>query len=228
MYTNIFLLLKICNIITKHLCISLPMPLHTALGGNKAAFWFIMDKQNWECVKVCWSSAITILIVLFWKIWDLTVHSLMQPQEWSSVGVQYWMIHSHACMPKHTKTDTQTETDKHTPTDVRGERKTTVYPKKMDFLHYSSYNPSTPRHSLPYSQLLRVRRICIADNELEKHATTLCDRFASKGYDKNLLDKCVCKVRNVTRDSLLTPKPALSNDQATVFFFYVFPSLSGC
>lgn len=62
-----------------------------------------------------------------------------------------------------------------------------------------------------------VRSICDTDNEFEKQATTLCDQFASKGYDEKVLYNCVSKVCNVTRECLLTSTPVPPNDQPTVF-----------
>lgn len=65
--------------------------------------------------------------------------------------------------------------------------------------------------------LIAYRRICNIEDTFEKQATTLCDHFVSKGYDKKLLDYSVFRVCNVIQDPLLSPKPAAPNDQRTVF-----------
>lgn len=84
---------------------------------------------------------------------------------------------------------------------------TEIYRKDTDrntFLHYQSYHPPSLKRSLPYSQLLRVRRICNNEAVFEQQAGELCERFRDRGYAGHLLDNCLERVRNIQRSDLLT------------------------
>ena len=86
---------------------------------------------------------------------------------------------------------------------------TSVYKKKTDrnnYLHFSSYHPPGLKKGLPYSQLLRVKRICSTETAFEKQAKDLNQCFNAKGYNNKVLNECLHKVRNVDRTSLLTSK----------------------
>ena len=87
---------------------------------------------------------------------------------------------------------------------------TTVYRKPTDrnnFLHSTSYHPASLKKGLPYSQMLRLKRICSTESELNKHARDLCDRFRAKGYSEKILTDSLSRAEGVSRASLLTPKP---------------------
>ena len=48
------------------------------------------------------------------------------------------------------------------------------------------YNPTTQRHSkksIPYSQILPVKRICSANSEFERNCKVLQEQFTKRGYD---------------------------------------------
>lgn len=68
---------------------------------------------------------------------------------------------------------------------------TSVFRKKTDtnsFLDYTSFHPPALKRGLPYSQFLRVRRICSTDAAFEGQAEELYNRFLAKGYDKKTLN----------------------------------------
>ena len=47
---------------------------------------------------------------------------------------------------------------------------TTLYTKPTDahmYLHYNSFHPSHQKKSIPYSQAVRIRRICSTDEQFE-------------------------------------------------------------
>ena len=91
-----------------------------------------------------------------------------------------------------------------------GKLSTSVYRKPTDrnnFLHFSSYHPPGLKRSLPYSQLLRTKRICSSEVTYERQANDLCDRFKTKGYTSKLLHMNREKAQSRERSGLLTPKP---------------------
>ena len=86
---------------------------------------------------------------------------------------------------------------------------TTVYRKKTDrnnYLHFSSYHPSSLKKGLPYSQLLRLKRICNTESEYEGQSAEMCDRFRARGYNEHILSISKSKVKPLERTSLLAPK----------------------
>lgn len=86
---------------------------------------------------------------------------------------------------------------------------TEIYRKETDrnsFLHYQSFHPPSLKRSLPYSQLLRVRRICSNDEDFERQAGELCQRFIDRGYTHNLVRDCVERARSVQRTDLMTKR----------------------
>ena len=86
---------------------------------------------------------------------------------------------------------------------------TKVYRKKTDrnsFLDFSSYHPPGLKKSLPYSQLVRVKRICSTDNVFEEQAAELCSRFTTKGFNDTILNEALYRARELDRQTLLTPK----------------------
>lgn len=86
---------------------------------------------------------------------------------------------------------------------------TEVYQKETDrntFLQFSSYHSPALKRSLPYSQLLRIKRICNSEDSFESQVNDLCDSFKARGYGDALLDKHLNKVRQVQRSDLLKPR----------------------
>ena len=86
---------------------------------------------------------------------------------------------------------------------------TSVYRKKTDrnnYLHFSSYHSSNLKKGLPYSQMLRLKRICSTETDFESHASEMSARFRERGYDEVTLNKCMSKVKQLDRTGLLTPK----------------------
>ena len=81
-----------------------------------------------------------------------------------------------------------------------------VYSKPTDtqsYLRYNSCHPSHIRDSLPYSQLLRLRRICTDHKDYVKNSLKMIRAFHDRGYPlSNLLDKFY-QVLELDRNSLL-------------------------
>ncbi|KAL7372179.1 hypothetical protein ABVT39_011623 [Epinephelus coioides] len=66
-----------------------------------------------------------------------------------------------------------------------GRLETKVHRKKTDtnsFLDFSSYHPPGLKKGLPFSQLLRVRRICSTESAFEEQAVDLYARFSAKEH----------------------------------------------
>jgi hypothetical protein len=83
---------------------------------------------------------------------------------------------------------------------------TDLFCKPTDSHNYLRYDSAHPRHcktSLPYSQLLRVRRICTRITDFDRNALMLCQHFHRRGYPLHLIEEAVIKVRRLNREDLL-------------------------
>lgn len=85
---------------------------------------------------------------------------------------------------------------------------TSLYVKPTDknsILHASSFHPSSLKQGLPYSQFLRVRRICSDDNDFQTESEKMYTQFLDRGYGRKTLDQALTKV-NQTHMGTLTSK----------------------
>lgn len=84
----------------------------------------------------------------------------------------------------------------------------TLFRKPTDghqFVHYGSDHPEHIKRSLPYSQLLRLKRNNTTQTDYERDAATLIDRFRQRGYPRNLLLEALRKAERHPRTDLLHP-----------------------
>lgn len=82
---------------------------------------------------------------------------------------------------------------------------TTVYRKPTDkntILSADSHHPLPLKKSLPVSQLHRLRRICDSEDEFDKQADSLLQRFQTRGYPVNWLSEAYQKVKRLDRKQL--------------------------
>lgn len=79
---------------------------------------------------------------------------------------------------------------------------TSVYYKETDthsYLHYQSSHPRHTKNSLPYSQLLRLRRLCSDDHEFSTKAQEMVGFFQERGYPSDPLREDLRKINNINR-----------------------------
>ena len=63
---------------------------------------------------------------------------------------------------------------------------TKIFRKKTDgqtFLNINSEHPKSLKNSIPYSQALRVKRICSTKKDFDHHSRELKERFLKQGCD---------------------------------------------
>ena len=87
---------------------------------------------------------------------------------------------------------------------------TDLYRKPTDvnnYLEYTSAHPINTKRSLPYSQLLRLLRICQDPEDLKKHSRNKMKEFEDKGYPRKILEEALAKVLEQNREDTLKPKP---------------------
>ena len=83
---------------------------------------------------------------------------------------------------------------------------TDVYSKPTDahaYLHYSSCHPIHCKNNIPYSQMLRLRRICSKNEDFRSRCGQLSKYFLARGYKKSTIDKAIEKSSSKPRSETL-------------------------
>ena len=91
---------------------------------------------------------------------------------------------------------------------------TEVYSKPTDahqYLNFKSCHPPHVKRAIPYSQGLRLRRICNSDNVFEEKLGELKGFLVKRGYCSDYVDNQFERVRGVNRNSLLRRKEGIEN-----------------
>jgi hypothetical protein len=86
---------------------------------------------------------------------------------------------------------------------------TNLYCKPTDshnYLLYSSSHPKACKNSIPFSQFIRIRRICSNISDFDKHAITFGNHFNKRGYSDELIESAIIKARRLNRSDLIKPK----------------------
>ena len=87
--------------------------------------------------------------------------------------------------------------------------KTDVHQKPTDchpYLDYTSAHPSHFKSSIPYSQALRLRRICKDNNVLKERIKQYTNYFVACGYKTSFVKKEMERVLEVRRKDTLVKK----------------------
>ena len=91
----------------------------------------------------------------------------------------------------------------------QGKLHTTLYTKPTDahlYLHYNSCHPKHQKESIPFSQALRIRRICTEINDFEFHTNLMKEHFLTRGYPRQVVESAISKAKSLNRNDLLKPK----------------------
>ena len=102
---------------------------------------------------------------------------------------------------------------------------TDLFCKPTDSHNYLLYNSAHPRKckdSIPYSQFLRIRRICTNTSDYDRHIITLSQHFLRQGYPLDLLEIAAIKARRLDRNMLLSPKHDSAIDAEQVVLVTTF------
>ena len=82
-----------------------------------------------------------------------------------------------------------------------------------NYLHHTSLHPDHCKKAIPYSQFLRLRRICSDNDDFVARTSEMKTYFLARGYPETSLDNDLRRVSTVPRDDALTP-PSHQNDNA--------------
>ena len=83
---------------------------------------------------------------------------------------------------------------------------TSVFYKPTDshsYLNYTSCHPPSTKSSIPYSQFLRLRRLCSSDEDFENKSQQMASFFISQGYEEQCVSKGLCRAQRKGRAASL-------------------------
>ena len=116
-----------------------------------------------------------------------------------------------------------------TVTRVDDRLKTDLYTKPTDthqYLEFSSCHPWHCKKSIPYSQALRLRRICSEEGDFVIRTSELKQYLYDRGYEKKLVDDQIDKASKVNRDLALQEKEPRVGEDRDVLVLTYHPALS--
>ena len=104
-----------------------------------------------------------------------------------------------------------------------GTLSSSIYYKPTDahsYVHYSSNHPRSCLNSIPYSQFLRLRRICSSETDFFNQCEIMSTFFRKRGYPEAVIQKAFKRVQGVTREVALTPKVKQSSGKIPISLPY--------
>ena len=91
------------------------------------------------------------------------------------------------------------------------------------FLDPTSCHPYHCKKGIPYSQTLRLNRICSDNNNFDKRCKELESWLLEKGYSAKMVRKQVLRAREPSRESLLEKVKSESNQDKLTFNITYYP-----
>ena len=93
---------------------------------------------------------------------------------------------------------------------------TSVHYKPTDshsYLLYSSSHPSHVKNSIPYSQFLRLRRLCSEDSDFSLKSEEMCEFFGKRGYPAPVVEAGHHRAQQIDRQSALQTSQKENNNR---------------
>lgn len=100
---------------------------------------------------------------------------------------------------------------------------TSLYHKPTDrhaFLHRKSYHPLSTKRAIPYSQALRIKRICSKEEDYQQGIAELKHHLIQRGYNADEIDEQINKASQENRENLLKYKEKTQDKQLTIITTY--------
>ena len=81
------------------------------------------------------------------------------------------------------------------------------------YLLHSSSHPSYVKNSIPYSQFLRLRRLCSDDSDFSNKSKEMCQFFKKRGYPASVIQAAHHRAQQIDRQSALQTSQKEKNDR---------------
>ena len=104
-----------------------------------------------------------------------------------------------------------------------GSLSTSVYFKPTashSYLDYNSSHPLATRNSIPYSQFLRLRRLCSDDVDFQIQSKSMVSKFLNRHYPPSVVLKALSKAQQVPRACALQKLPNSTDDRHRAIFTF--------
>lgn len=104
-----------------------------------------------------------------------------------------------------------------------GHLETDLHVKNTDthqYLHATSCHPLHCKTAIPFSQALRLKRICSNNEHFEERTGELVKHLAARGYDTKSSERDVQRAHNINRKDCLQPKPKRKTDRIPLVLTY--------
>ena len=88
------------------------------------------------------------------------------------------------------------------------------------YLLHSSSHPPHVKNSIPYSQFLRLRRLCSDDTDFSAKADEMHNFFAERNYPNSVVTDALERVHNISRETALKPSESKSEDRIPLTITY--------
>ena len=95
---------------------------------------------------------------------------------------------------------------------------TSIYYKEIDthsYLNYTSSHTARCKNSIPYSQFLRLRRIC-SENDFEIKSKEMASFFRTRGYPSNKVQRAQERVSAIPRDVIISERSDVPDAQPII------------
>ena len=101
--------------------------------------------------------------------------------------------------------------------------RTSVHYKPTDshsYLLHSLSHPSHVKNSIPYSQFLRLRRLCSDDSDFSNKSQEMCQFFEKRGYPASVIQTAHHRAQQTDRQSALQTSQKEKNDRIPFTFTF--------
>ena len=104
-----------------------------------------------------------------------------------------------------------------------GKLETKLYRKESDrqaYFHGKSEHPESLKRSMPFSQALRLRRICSTNNESQDSFDKLRNKLIERGYKQQEINEGIERTKTLDRKKLLEEKAKKQNNRKSLVLTY--------
>ena len=100
--------------------------------------------------------------------------------------------------------------------DENNKLQTKLYRKPTDqqsYLHRNAEHPTNLKIYIPYSQALRIKRICSTIEEFDRSCDTLEEKFIQRGYSESEVVRQIKRAKDIPREGTLRSIPRAKSNR---------------
>ena len=100
---------------------------------------------------------------------------------------------------------------------------TSVHYKETDshsYLQYKSSHPLSTKNNIPYSQFLRLRRLCSDQDDFQSKSSEMAQFFITRNYPQEVVDRALKRAESIPRSHTLLDKGIQQNERPVVSLLY--------